>query len=91
MANFTGGEASELADEFIGHVETNGSKVPTTSKSLEAFSTVPTAFMHNPDEIREASWESREAMRIASHRENVREGHSSLPYIEQQLRERRCQ
>ena len=80
LANFTKGEASELAEEFIAWVETYGIKTPPTKSALEAFSTVPAAFMHNADEVRGASWESRQAMRVASDK-SVREGHSSLPTL----------
>ena len=67
MANFTDGKKADIANGYISHVQTFGLQKPKSNSGIEAFTTMPAALLHNPDEIADTAWESREAARAASH------------------------
>ena len=80
MANFTTGETAALASEYAAWVRTYGIKEPPTKSEYDLFTTVPGAFLHNADEIREEADEHRHAIKIANG--IASEGNASPTYTE---------
>ena len=92
MANFTTGTKAAIAQEYLAYVKTNVLQSPklNSNSGIEAFSHMPAALLHDPDQIADIAWETRAAAVAATAAAGISEGNSSPPHSEKELRRRKC-